>query len=1206
MQKRNVIGLVLAWIMVFSLCMNTYSVFAEGFGNKALPAREEMAKTKAEPQKTRKENKVVENEAIDIGDERTPEAVGAPGELDLSTINTIAKDKDGNCYGVRTYGNNFDTTSFKTFYKITEEQYNQVANDCFMVFKRLDGKPFEIPYARIGTNNITDDQPYGDDVNGPIFSEVQFRHHMAYRLGFMVNSNPTRVDGQEDITWYMKLKKDWVIERSPEFADDSSPDYAYVYMNVVIDGNGHKIYRNDVGERGILQLGSGLYGGDVPVKTATIKNLTIDGAGKYYGIELSQKGILNLQNVKIINGYADTNHSYYGGAIKLNKEAQLTMDADTSITNCKAGMGGAIRLSGNNTVTINGSTFSNNSAEIGGAICSLEENNIINIKNANFEGNKAENIHNGDQFLGGAIYSNSTLNIENTDFKNNTSSGDGGAIVAFADVNLNGATFDGNQSAGNGGAIYQSEGKFNVEETTFSNNRAAKYGGAIYANSELAIEKGKFINNSAKSFGGAIINFKDTAIKNTAFSKNTSGVDGGAIYQSGSSTFALENTSFSENGCNRNGGAIYLNKSVAPKIESTNFNGNESNRTGGAIFIQSNNKNEVEVKGCEFKGNGSNFGGGIYLNTNSKLKLEQSKFVKNQGAFGAGISTAPSESNDAKLTIIDSTFDDNQALSGGGVFTAFPTEIKSSTFTKNEAQVHKSDNQSNPHFSGIGGAVSVMYGVTDIDACTFTENNAYGSGGAININGVNRDEDEDKKITGLKDNVKVNIKGGTVFEKNYVLVGQGGAIHTIPYLYDLGDQTSDVDLKEKAYQNLSTAGDTVFKDNWALSGFVDPPENYRDFTELKFERNSFTDTLKDKPVAKSLLNNYDVNYKNPKISAYFDPNGGEFTDPKMKDPKAVKVITDDKGKEITVPGAPKREGYKFLGWKGTRYIPEDKFKALKQELQEQLKKTEKVYQPGDKFKLDVNFIFVAQWEKDDKPAPKPSKPHAGTFFVKPALNKEDHAQYLIGYENATFKPENNMTREEVAVMFSRLLKNPPTKGEVYGANFSDVEKNRWSATAISYMSEVGILKGYPDGSFKPTAPITRAEFAAMAAGFADLKEGEKTFTDLAPTHWACDVVKKAAATGWINGYPDGSFKADNPITRAEVVSITNRMLDRKADEAFVDSHLSELITFTDVDKSHWAYYPIAEATNGHEFVRDANKIDEVWKSVTHRSFVYDK
>lgn len=1132
MQKRNVIGLVLAWIMVFSLCMNTYSVFAEGFGNKAVSAREEMAKTKAEPQKTRKENKVVENEAIEIGDERTLEAVGAPGELDLNTINTIAKDKDGNFYGVRTYGNNSDTTSFKTFYKITEAQYNQVANDCFMVFKRLDGEPFKIPYARIGTNNITDDQPYGDDVNGPIFSEVQFRHHMAYRLGFIVNSDPTRMAGQEDFIWSMKLKKDWVIEPCPGFANNSSPDYAYVYMNVVIDGNGHKIYRNDDRSKGILQLGSGLSGGDVPVKTATIKNLTIDGSGKYYGIELSQKGILNLQNVNIINGYADTNHSFYGGAIKLNKEAQLTMDADTSITDCKAGMGGAIRLLGNNTLTINGSKFSGNSAEIGGAICSLKKNDIINIKNAKFEGNKAEKVHDGTQFLGGAIYSNSTLNIENTNFKNNTSLQNGGAISAFADVNLKGGTFEGNQCAGNGGAISQSKGKLDVVESTFTGN-----------------------------------------------------------------------------GCPGQGGAVYVGSKVQANFKDAKFSGNQSNKGGGGIYIHWSNPNEVGVKSCEFDGNSSYAGGGIYVNVKSKVKVEDCKFKENIGFNGAGISTGtyiPWIDDKCKLIINNSTFDDNQAFSGGGVFTAFPTGIKSSTFTKNEAQIHKRDNQSNPHFSGIGGAVSVMYGVTDIDACTFTENNAYGSGGAININGVNRDKDDDKKITGLKDNVKVNIKGGTVFEKNYVLVGQGGAIHTIPYLYDLGDQTSDVDLKAAAYQNLSIAADTVFKGNWALSGFVDPPENYRDFTELQFERNSFTDVLKDKPVAKSLLNNYDVNYKNPKISAYFDPNGGEFTDPNNKDPKAVKVITDDKGKEITVPGAPKREGYKFLGWKGTRYISEDKFKALKEELQEQLKKTEKVYQPGDKFKLDVNFIFVAQWEKDDKPAPKPSKPHAGTFFVKPALNKEDHAQYLIGYENATFRPENNMTREEVAVMFSRLLKNPPTKGAVYGANFSDVEKSRWSATAISYMSEVGILKGYPDGSFKPTAPITRAEFAAMAAGFADLKEGEKTFTDLAPTHWAYDVVKKAAAAGWINGYPDGSFKADNPITRAEVVSITNRMLDRKADEAFVDSHLTELITFTDVDKSHWAYYPIAEATNGHEFVRDANKIDEVWKSVTHRSFVYDK
>lgn len=395
-----------------------------------------------------------------------------------------------------------------------------------------------------------------------------------------------------------------------------------------------------------------------------------------------------------------------------------------------------------------------------------------------------------------------------------------------------------------------------------------------------------------------------------------------------------------------------------------------------------------------------------------------------------------------------------------------------------------------------------------------------------------------------------------------------------------------------------------------MDGFVNPPSDYAKYNNLQFSRNSFTDALPGQDVAKSLLNNYDVNYKNKTVRAYFDPNGGSFTDPENKKPNDVKVIPSEKGKEITILPAPKREGYKFLGWKGTRYIPEDKLKEFDQKIQDELKKTEKMYRPGDTFKMESDFIFIAQWEKIEKPAPKPAdKVYKGGTLIQPAdtvLNKEDHAQYMIGYKDGTFKPENKMTREEVAVMFSRLLKNPPTKGRVYGLNFSDVKGDRWSVTAISYMSDLGILKGYPDGTFKPEAPITRAEFAAMAAGFAKLNVGEKTFTDLAPTHWAYNVVKKAAGAGWIEGYPDSSFKPDKSITRAEVVNITNRMLYRKADAVFVDSHLGELLTFTDMNKSHWAYYPIMEATNGHTYLRDGHKIDEVWKKVTSHSFVYDK
>lgn len=247
---------------------------------------------------------------------------------------------------------------------------------------------------------------------------------------------------------------------------------------------------------------------------------------------------------------------------------------------------------------------------------------------------------------------------------------------------------------------------------------------------------------------------------------------------------------------------------------------------------------------------------------------------------------------------------------------------------------------------------------------------------------------------------------------------------------------------------------------------------------------------------------------------------------------------------------------------------------------------------------------------EEKPSPSPNPRGKRTLVaskpLSPILNRENHYQYLVGYKDQTFRGENKMTREEVAVMFSRLLKNPPQKGQIYPHSFSDVDENRWSITAISYLEQLGIIKGYPDGSFRPDAEITRAEFAAMASKFADLKEGDKTFKDLDRDHWAYDLVRRAASAGWIHGYPDGTFKADKKISRAEVVSITNKMLNRQADKKFVDENLGRLLTFSDLDRDYWAYYPIIEATNGHDYIRCGNKVDEEWKEVTDKSFVYDK
>ena len=1238
MRKKNIIGFLLAFVMLFSICTNSFVVFAEESGDAKEPAvenkiagaeivdnekefdeekiedpqEEEIVKESEEADK--KIEKVQENketakteeknaeelrakdseEAIDLGEEKVPEPVGVPADFDLATINTIAMDKDGNYYGVKTYGNSYgDTDIFKTYYKITEAQYNEVAKDCFMVFKRADGQAFALNGVKISTSHIDEDNLKDGVTAGPIFTEIQFKHHMAYRLGFLLNNSPLKVDGQEELTWSITLKKDWVIERCPDFSDNSSPDYAYVNYNVEVDGGGHRIYRNDDGVKGILQLGSGLSGGDVPVKTATIKNLTIEGNNKYYGIELSQKGILTLEDVKIQNCYADRNHSNYGGAIKLNDGAKLTMDANTSISNCKAKMGGAIRLWENNTLTINGSKFINNQADLGGAICALKKTDTININGATFDGNKAVETIDGQYLQGGAIYSNSPLNIENTYFKNNTSDKDGGAIVSFADVTLKGGTFIDNESGADGGAITQGKGKFEINGTIFKDNNSIGDGGAIYA-------------------------YGDTKLSGTNFDGNKSkGSKGGAIYQS-KGELDIESSTFTNNNSKIQGGAVFIgSKSKASFKENTKFIKNESQNAGGAIYIHWSNNNEVEVSKCDFEENGSQFGGGIYVNVRSKLKVEDSKFLKNEAAYGAGISSGIYKAwldDKCKLTINKSNFEENQAYMGGGVYTAFPTEINNCTFNKNTAIIYPQDDQTNPHDSGTGGAVEVRDNKTTIKASTFEENWAYGSGGALSINGVERDDD--KKITKIKENIKVEISEGTEFIGNICGVGQGGAIHTIPYLYDLGKQETAVPeatLKEKAYKNLSTSADTIFKDNVALTGFVDPPTNYKDYTDLKFKTNSFTDMLSDKDLAKSLLNNYDVNYMNKKLSASFDPNGGEFKE--GKNPKDIRVIKGEKDKKIKWLAAPKKDGYKFTGWKLSMNIPKDKLKEIPEETLKLLKEG-KIFKAGDNFKLDADYIFVAQWEKDDtpaspsKPEPKPeTKPepepeikfkkheYVETFPVITKLAEKDniysHIRYLFGYPDDTIKPEGNMTRAEAVAVVTRLegysFKDESEK------IFKDLKKGAWYNKYINAAFEKGILVEKEGQAFRPDEAITRAEFAKLIS-FIDADNSKiAPFPDV-KGHVYEDAINKAYGNDRIKGYPDGSFRPDAKITRAEIVTILNNFYDRKADDKSLENveNIKMLKHFKDLKEDYWAYYEITEAANSHKFTRRSKGLAENW------------
>ena len=215
------------------------------------------------------------------------------------------------------------------------------------------------------------------------------------------------------------------------------------------------------------------------------------------------------------------------------------------------------------------------------------------------------------------------------------------------------------------------------------------------------------------------------------------------------------------------------------------------------------------------------------------------------------------------------------------------------------------------------------------------------------------------------------------------------------------------------------------------------------------------------------------------------------------------------------------------------------------------------------------------------------------------LPAAEHKAYIVGYDDGEFKPENNMTRAEAAAIFARNIAE--RKGENISSgksSFTDVNSKLWYNNSIAYLEKYNIISGYNDGTFRPEEQITRAEFVTMCMRFYGMFEditasNKNIFNDVPKSHWASGYIYNAIAMKWIEGYADGTFKPDSNITRAEVVAIVNRVLDRAADTEYISKNISTVNKFTDLkDKSYWAFYEILEAANTHIAVQSAN--GETW------------
>ena len=759
-------------------------------------------------------------------------------------------------------------------------------------------------------------------------------------------------------------------------------------------------------------------------------------------------------------------------------------------------------------------------------------------------------------YFAGVIYAagNSTVNIKGGEFTNNHSNEKSGGVIrsgSNAVVNISGGTFENNSAEKTGGVI-QAYGKVNISGGTFKNNKASS-GGAVYSSGELSISNTTFEKNEAK-WGGAVFASKELTLSESTFNENTTTSAGGALYLQGGAE--IQNSKFTSNSTIYSGGAIYANSNDV-SIKNNKFTNNTA-RDGGALHITGV---EGTVEGNTFEENfAERFSSAFHLK-DSSVSITSNTF-KNNGKNEDKVTSAG--------TLMVVSVKDNGSIEANG-----------NTFENNTA--------------GLGGAAVVQAGTVDFNGCSFNKNNAAEYGGAMYITR----------------NATVNITNSKFIGNS---AKRGGVIVTEKF-----SQANPAE-KEK-YANLTIADDVEFDKNFASDGYFNPPTNYKDFPKLEFKTTSLMgklraikDDMKTYEKVDSLLNNYDVYYVNPLVTVLYDSNGGSPAEKifgeELKSKNDEITPAEHKIKSIKETGLT-REGFEFKEWntqadgKGT------------------------AYKAGDKINVSSNQILYAIWgekapspepQPEPKPEPKPEpqpepkpepKPEpeperrvheyvdtipvfAQADSVKKVTERasETHIQYISGYPDNTVRPDGNVTRAEAVTMLVRLKAYPLTEGEEI---FKDVKASAWYAPFISAAYKNNILEEKKGQAFRPDEKITRAELAQLISHLDKKNNAKASFPDIAG-HKYEEAINQSFGNKRIAGYPDGSFRPDNAITRAETARILNSLFDRKVDSNGLDKLVDDLRLYKDLDKSHWAYYEIMEASHTHQYERMENGLEN-WTSI---------
>lgn len=622
------------------------------------------------------------------------------------------------------------------------------------------------------------------------------------------------------------------------------------------------------------------------------------------------------------------------------------------------------------------------------------------------------------------------------------------------------------------------------------------------------------------------------------------------------------------------------------------------------------------------KGTLKNAGPGSAIEWEGDLEVVNCRFEKNQG--GA------IQSRSGNTTIVNSTFEENQSGKAAGAAIQLAANVKcaitGSAFSGNVT-------------NNMGGAVYVDHGTLDITDCTF-EGNSAGFGGAIAV------ADVEKLTIGNNTNCLGNkatscgggiyaIRSTATFEPGSALRGNsstyGGAIYV---------DTSNINIAENSELHNNTAtywGGAIYANasniNIAANSAVYNNTAENAGADLLFNRSTFT-----LPNAKDMSGDRILSSDKAEITGWYH-DGWFKWNPAAKDGQGDFEQIDRWPAETADEYTPVANDSHAISLKAahplmytltydvTGDLPEGYTAPAKQTLVKGSKYTvAKVPASVTGTKDGVNGTFSFNgWKKDDGTVltgeqqltadltlhgvwtfTKKSSGGGGGGSHKPTvtipdnvptgLNGDDHYAYIVGYPDSTVRPQNGITRAEVATIFFRLLTDETRNANSTKSNsYSDVAAGAWYNHAVSTLSAMGIVKGDSQGKFNPNAPITRAEFAAIAARFDDKANTTAVdFSDIA-SHWAKDEISAAANNGWINGYTDGTFRPNNKITRAEAMTLVNRVLKRLPETA-EDLH-NDMIKWSDnSDTSAWYYLAVQEATNSHYYDLKENK-HEKWSKL---------